>query len=296
RVYGSLEYYIRKTTDLLNFIPVPAGTNLTNYITTNVGDLENRGVEFSINTIPYRSGNSAWELGANLTLNKNEITKLTSTDDPNYLGVFTGGISGGVGNNIQIHSVGFPANSFFVYEQVYDASGTPIEGLYVDRNQDGKITQADRYRYENPVPNAVIGFYSNYRRGNFDIGFGARANIGNFVYNNLQSEGAYYNRLYGSVGYLNNVESHINDIDFTVPQYFSDHFIQDASFLRVDHITAGYNFSNIGIMRKLRVSVSVQNPLLFTKYEGLDPEVFGGIDNNVYPRARTYMLGVNASF
>lgn len=296
RVYGSLEYYIRKTTDLLNFIPVPAGTNLTNYITTNVGDLENRGVEFSINTIPYRTSNSTWELGANLTLNKNEITKLTSTDDPNYLGVLTGGISGGVGNTIQIHSVGFPANSFFVYEQVYDANGTPIEGLYVDRNQDGKITQDDRYRYENPVPNAVIGFYSNYRRGNFDIGFGARANIGNFVYNNLQSEGAYYNRLYGSVGYLNNVESHISDIDFTVPQYFSDHFIQDASFLRVDHITAGYNFNNLGKLRKLRVSLSVQNPLLFTKYEGLDPEVFGGIDNNVYPRSRTYMLGVNASF
>ncbi|MCC7503877.1 MAG: SusC/RagA family TonB-linked outer membrane protein [Saprospiraceae bacterium] len=296
RVFGSLEYYYRQTTDLINFIPVPAGTNLTNFITTNVGDLENRGVEFSINTIPYRTANSSWELGANVTLNKNEITRLTATDDPNYLGVFTGGISGGVGNTIQIHSVGFPASSFFVYEQVYDASGTPIEGLYVDRNGDGQVTPEDRYRYENPAPDVLIGFYSSYRLDNFDIGFGARANLGNYVYNNLESEGAYYNRLYNSAGYISNVQSNASAIDFTVPQYFSDHFIQNASFLRFDHITAGYNFGNIGKLRKLRVSATVQNPFVITNYEGLDPEVFGGIDNNVYPRSRTYMFGVNASF
>lgn len=296
RVFGSLEYYYRKTTDLINFIPVPAGTNLTNFITTNVGDLENRGVEFSLNTIPYRTSNSSWELGGNVTVNKNEITKLTATDDPNYLGVFTGGIAGGVGNNIQIHSVGFPANSFFVYEQVYDEQGVPIEGLYVDRNGDGQVTPDDRYRYEKPAPDVLIGLYTSYRINNFDVSVGARASIGNFVYANIESEGAQYNRLYGSTGYLGNAYATISELDFTVPQYFSDHFIRDASFLRFDHITAGYNFGNLGLIKRLRVSASVQNPLLFSKYEGLDPEVFGGIDNNVYPRSRTYMVAVSASF
>ncbi len=296
RVYGSLEYYIRKTSDLINFIPVPAGSNLTNFITTNVGDLENRGVEFSINTIPYRTSNSAWELGANMTVNKNEITKLTATDDPNYLGVLVGGISGGVGNTIQINSVGFPANSFFVYEQVYDNQGMPIEGLYVDRNGDGQITPDDRYRLEKPTPDVLLGFYTNYRYGNFDIGVGARASIGNYVYNNIQSNGTDYNRLYSSVGYIGNVEDHYKEIDFTVPQYFSDHFVQNASFLRFDHITAGYSFNNLGFLRKLRVTASVQNPFVISNYDGLDPEVFDGRDNNLYPRSRTYLVGVNASF
>lgn len=296
RVFGSAEYYIRKTTDLINFIPVPAGTNLTNFITTNVGDLENRGFEFSLGTIPYQGANSAWEIGANVTLNKNEITKLTATNDPNYPGVLTGGISGGVGNTIQIHSVGYPANSFLVYEQVYDDQGVPIEGLYVDRDGDGQITPDDRYRLEKPAPDVLIGFYTNYRVGNFDVAVGGRASLGNFVYNNVQSEGAQYNRLYNSTGYINNSISDISDIDFTVPQYFSDHFVQDASFLRFDHITAGYSFNNLGRLQRLRVSAAVQNPFVITDYKGIDPEIFGGIDNNAYPRSRTYVLAVNASF
>lgn len=296
RVFGSAEYYIRQTTDLINFIPVAAGTNLTNFITTNVGDLENRGFEFSVGTIPYQGANSAWEIGANVTLNKNEITKLTATDDPNYQGVLTGGISGGVGNTIQIHSVGFPASSFLVYEQVYDDQGVPVEGLYVDRDGDGQITPDDRYRLEKPAPDVLVGFYTNYRVGSFDVAVGGRASIGNFVYNNVQSEGAQYNRLYNSTNYINNSTSDITEIDFSVPQYFSDHFIQDASFLRIDHITAGYSFSNLGRIQRLRLSGSVQNPLLFTDYKGLDPEIFGGIDNNAYPRSRTYMLALNASF
>lgn len=296
RINGSLEYYIRKTTDLINFIPVPAGTNLTNFINTNVGDLENRGVELSVNTIPVQQEKFSWELGANFTVNKNEITRLTATEDPNYLGVLTGGISGGVGNNIQIHSVGFPANSFYVYEQVYDEQGIPIEGLYVDRNGDGQITPSDQYRYKDPNANLLVGFYTNFTFGKFDLSAGGRASYGNYVYNNGQSEQTDYNRLYNSTGYLGNIQSVYKQIDFTVPRYFSDHFIQDASFLRFDHITLGYNFAKMGALRNLRVFGSVQNPFVITDYQGIDPEVFGGIDNNVYPRSRTFLFGLNASF
>ena len=296
RIFGSFEIYHRETKDLLNFIPVPAGTNLSNAITTNVGDLENRGFEFTLNTVPIRKADLTWEIGGNVTRNVNKITRLTATDDPNYLGVFTGGIAGGVGNTIQIHSVGFPSSSFFVYEQVYDEAGVPVEGLYVDRNGDGQITPDDRYQLEQPAPDYFFGFTSNLTYKNFDFRFAGRANVGNYIYNNILSDQAFYNRLYNSTDILVNVHSATSAIDFTVPQYFSDHFIQDGSFLRLDHITLGYNFSNmVQKMSNLRLSFVIQNPLLITNYEGLDPEVFSGIDGNIYPRSRTFVVGLSAN-
>jgi iron complex outermembrane receptor protein len=296
KLTGSIEYYQRKTTDLINFIPVPAGTNLTNFINTNVGDLENKGVEFSLNADILNTKKSALSIGFNITMNRNKITRLTATDDPNYKGVFTGGISGGVGNTIQIHSVGYPANSFFVYEQVYDAKGIPIEGLYVDRNKDGRVTPDDRYHWKKPAPDVFYGFNLNYRLGNFDLSTAARANIGNYIYNNVLSNQTAYNNLYNATGILNNLQSGASEIDFSIPQYFSDHFIQDGSFLRVDHITAGYNFNKKGKISNLRLSATMQNPLLITKYLGLDPEIFGGIDGNIYPRSRTLLIGLSANF
>lgn len=296
RVTGSVEVYQRKTKDLINYIPVAAGTNLTNFITTNVGDLENQGVEFSVNVIPVKRPNLTWSIGGNIAANKNKITRLTATEDPKYLGVATGGISGGVGNMIQIHSVGHPANSFFVYEQVYDANGVPVEGLFVDRNGDGIITPTDRYHLEKSAPDYLIGFNTGVEMGKFDLTLAGRSNIGNYMYNNNES-GTSYSGLYGSTGILYNTLAPIRDNDFETPQYFSDHFVRNASFLRIDHITAGYNIGRVGRnIESLRFSVTVQNPLLITKYEGLDPEVFNGIDNNVYPRSRTYLFGVKADF
>ncbi len=299
RIYGSVEYYFRKTKDLINFIPVPAGTNLTNYITTNVGDLENRGVEFSINAVPFKSKDLNWELGFNLTANHNKITKLTATDDPNYLGVFIGGISGGVGHTVQIHSVGYPANSFFVYEQVYDKTGVPIEGLYVDRNGDGKVDDNDRYRLEKPAPDYYLGFTSNLSYRNFDFSFAGRANIGNYVYNNVQSSGGFYNNFYipNGGGYLGNPNKIVSYLGFQDAQYLSDYFVQPASFLRLDHVTVGYNFSDMfSKIDYLKLFATLQNPLLFTDYVGIDPEIAGGIDNNIYPRSRSFLLGLNVRF
>jgi iron complex outermembrane receptor protein len=296
RVYGTLEVYKRDTRDLLNTIPVAAGTNLTNYITTNVGNLTNKGVEFSLNVVAIKTDDASWEIGGNVTYNHNEITKLTATDDPNYPGVYTGAISGGVGNTIQVQSVGYSTNQFLVYEQVYDKKGVPIEGLYVDRNGDGQVTPADRYRYKSPNAPVYFGFYSSYTRGNWDFSFAGRANVGNYMYNNVLSTSGNYNNLYNSAGYLNNVHSETSNIDFAVPQYFSDHYVQKASFLRLDHITLGYTVNKLWKISRLRVYGTVQNPIKITQYKGLDPEVFGGIDNNIYPRARTFVFGVNASF
>ncbi|HAG15215.1 MAG TPA: SusC/RagA family protein [Bacteroidales bacterium] len=297
RIVGSIEYYFRETKDLINFIPVPAGTNLTNQILTNVGNLENKGIELSILTRPIVKDNFHWEIGANVAFNKNTITKLTAIDDPAYIGVPTGGIAGGVGNNIQIHSVGYSSYSFFVYEQVYNTEGKPIEGLYVDRNGDGQITGDDRYRLESPAPKALIGFNSSLQYKNWDFSFAGRANYGNYVYNNVDSQNGVLGGIYNSVGYLTNVTRDALFTEFENPQYFSDYYVQDASFLRMDHITLGYQVNDIiNKSVDLHLSLTLQNAFVITNYTGLDPEVFGGVDYNIYPRPRTIIFGVKLDF
>ncbi|MCB0639339.1 MAG: SusC/RagA family protein, partial [Lewinella sp.] len=296
RLTGSFELYQRLTKDLLNFVPLAAGTNLSNQGNVNVGDMENRGFEVSVNAVPWRRANGEWSVGVNFTRNKNEITRLTATEDPDYIGVATGGISGGVGNQVQIHSVGFPASTFYLYEQVYDDQGVPIEALYVDQNGDGVINAQDLKREENPAPDAFFGITSNFNYGNFDFSFAGRANIGNYIYNNTLSTLADYARLYNSTNYLLNVHEDTRFIDFNSPRYFSDYYLQNGSFFRLDHITVGYRINNLfgaDSGRSLRIYGTMQNPFVITNYEGIDPEVFGGIDNNIYPRSRTILFGVN---
>ncbi|MBU2554608.1 MAG: TonB-dependent receptor [Bacteroidetes bacterium] len=295
RLYGSIEYYNRKTTDLLTYAPVPAGTNFVNNLNQNIGDLENRGVEFSINGRIISNEEMFWELGLNATYNKNEITMLydgASLENSNST------ISGGVGNVIQIHQVGESASSFFVYEQVYDNDGNPIQGLYVDRNGDGIINSSDKYIYKNPNAPLYFGISSTFNYKKWAFFFSGRANFGNYVYNNAQSELATFDRLYRDEGpYAGNVLSSATDINFNIPQYFSDYFVQEASFFRMDDITLSYTFENLlKNSLNIRVSATCNNAFVITNYDGLDPEVFGGIDNNLYPRSRVWVFGVNLQF
>ncbi len=303
RVYGSIDVYLRKTKDLLNFIPVPAGANLTNYLLSNVGDMNNKGAEFSVYGRIISKTDISWSIGLNATYNKNEISRLTATNDTSYLGVETGGITGGVGNNIQMQSVGYPKNSFFVYQQVYDANGKPIEGLYVDRNGDGQITNADRYHYQDPTADLFFGISSNFKYKNWNFSFSGRANFNNYVYNNVNSDYGVYRYLYHPEGpYLGNIVSAVSKTDFYNPQYLSDYYIENASFFRMDNISLGYVFrnlnknSNTDKQMNLGISFTINNAFVITKYSGLDPEVYGGIDNNIYPRPITYVLGVNLQF
>ena len=298
RVYGSIDVYQRKTKDLINYIPVPAGTNLSNFILTNIGDLENKGAEFAITARPLNSTKVFWEIGFNATYNENKITKLTATDDPDYPGVATGGISGGVGNTVQMHSVGHPANSYFVYEQVYGNDGLPIEGLYVDRNNDGEITDTDRYHYKKPAADFYFGINSSVAWKNWDFSFSGRANFGNYVYDNLNSENGVYERLYRPEGpYLGNITAAVTNTEFVTPQYLSDYYIQDASFFKMDAMTLSYLFPAIGGSNvDLRLSGTVNNAFTITNYDGIDPEISNGIDNRIYPRPRVYVLGVSLQF
>jgi iron complex outermembrane receptor protein len=297
RLTGSVEYYYRPTKDLINTIPVPAGTNLTNQILTNVGDLLNKGVELSVLGRIISTEDMAWEVGYNISFNKNEITRLTATDDPNYKGVFVGGIGGGVGNTVQIHSVGYPAYSYYVYEQVYDKAGKPIEGLYVDRNGDGKITDLDKYQYHKPSSDIFMGINSRFSYKNWDFSFSGRANFGNYVYNNVNSGNGVSAYMYNSVGYATNVVSDALYTGWVNPKYWSDYYIEDASFFRMDNVNLGYQFNNLAKKKvDLYLSLTVQNAFVITKYKGLDPEVFNGIDGNIYPRPRVFLLGLKLDF
>ena len=293
RIYGSVDIYKRKTTNLLSWVPAVAGSNLSNYINRNVGELENKGVEFSINGKILSNEKMFWDLGFNVTYNNNKITELY--DGASFA---VGGIAGGVGNMVQEQAVGQPRNAFFVYEQVYDNNGKPIEGLYVDRNGDGEITTADKYYYKDPNADFYFGISSNFSYKQWSFSFAGRANFGNYMYNNVQSENGWYNRLYRPEGpYIGNITTAISNTNFQSAQYHSDYYVQDASFFRMDNITLSYTFANIMQNRvKLELSATVNNAFVITKYDGIDPEVNNGIDNNVYPRSRVWMFGINLLF
>jgi TonB-dependent starch-binding outer membrane protein SusC len=300
RLSGSVEIYKNTSDDLLNSIPIPVGSNFSNYLLTNVGSMENKGIEFSLSGTPILEADFSWELGVNFTYNKNEITKLTLTDDPDYTGVNTGDISGGVGNTVQKYIVGQPARIFFLFSQVFDANGMPIEGLYVDKSGEGGSVagnELNKYYMKSPDPDCLIGITSKLNYKNFDLSFSGRASIGNYVYNNNASNRALYQQLYNQSGYLSNILTAVKKTNFTTAQYWSSVYLENASFFKMDYISLGYNFTSLfGNNLNGRIGLSVQNVFTITDYTGLDPEVDNGIDNNVYPRPRTFMLSISLNY
>lgn len=294
RITGAIDVYKRVTDNLLNEVTVPTGSNFSNSLLTNVGSLENKGIEFNLNVIPVSTKDLTLNLGFNVTYNKNKITKLLMNDDPTYKVLY----GSSFGGQKQVTMVGYPAYCFFVNKQVYDSNGNPIEGLYVDLSGKGGTVNGDnddKYIYHNPVADYLMGFSARLNYKNFDFSLSSRASIGNYVYNQLAAD-ASYDQLY-QIGYYKNFPKYLSDTKFVKRQFTSDYFVKNASFLKLDNISAGYRFDKI-CHEKLsaRVSLTVQNAFTYTKYEGLDPEVPGGIDNNFYPRPRTVMLGINLSY
>lgn len=292
RITGGADYYKKKTKDLINFIPVPVGTNFTNGILTNVGNMDNKGIEISLNATVIKKKDMTWDMGINYTWNVNEITKLTKVNDPNYQGVLTGGISGGVGNTVQIHTVGYRPSSYYLLQQVYNATNKPIEGLYVDRNGDGIINNNDYYRSFSPEPEHMIGFSTSVSCHQWTISTVLRSQIGNYMYNNVFASNGVFRT--SSLMYLGNVHRNYLETNFANNQYFSDYYLENATFLRMDNFTVGYDFGHVfNNKANLRGNFNVQNVFVLTKYRGLDPEIAGGIDNNFYPRPRVFSLGFN---
>ncbi len=294
RLSLSVDGYYRETKDLLAEVPVAAGSNLTDFLTTNVGETRSRGLEFNLDVDLARSEDFNWSINANATLQDLEITRLNLSGDENFF-IPRGGISGGVGNNIQIWKPGFDPTTFFVFRQVYDQNGSPIQGAYVDVNGDNQITEADRVPYKKATPDAYLGFSSNLSYKNFDFAFTLRGSLGNYMYNNVFSNTGHFASIEEAPGdFYQNGSTNVLETNFTNAQLFSDYYISRADFVRLDNISIGYTipFEKVNF----RTSLTGTNLFILTEYKGLDPEISNGIDNNFYPRPKGVVLGFNFIF
>ena len=292
-ITGTLDVYRKQTKDLIAETTIDPFTNFKNRVNANVGDMENKGVEFGLTVTPIHNTekNIRWSLNYNIAYNDNKITRMPD-DQP------TGGIEGGTGNRVQLHRQGETPYSFYVYQQVYDAQGKPIENTFVDRNANGKIDEGDRYLYKSPFAPITMGFGTDLNYKNWDLNITTRANIGNYAYNNTQSRLDQLGEITANSGFIVNIKANQADANFqrhNDQAWLSDYYIENASFFKLDNITLGYTFPHTDKMH-IRLYGTVQNVLTITKYSGLDPEVFGGIDNNFYPRPQTYLLGLNLNF
>ncbi len=304
RLSGSIDWYYRKTTDLLNWATFSAMTNFRNAFYKNIGSLRNTGIEMSLNWKAISTSDLLWTIDYNLTYNSNKVLELIS-DDPDYF-VTTGSI--GINGSAQAHVAGYPSNSFYVYQQVYDQAGKPIEGQVVDRNGDGVISDADKYLYKSPWAPVTMGLGSRLDWKNWDFGFNLRASIGNYVFNNVMqgyhnvSPAAVFEEVSGF--YLNNRPKASVEMGWQTYNnhaIFSDYWVQNASFLKCDNITLGYSFNNLfkhgsyhGVGGRLYGTVS--NVFCITKYDGIDPEVFGGIGGDIFPRPISFIVGLSLNF
>ena len=302
RLTLNVDAYYRKTTDLLCQPTIEAGRNFNNTMWLNAGSLENKGIEIALSGKPIRTKDWTMEIGANAAYNKNKITELYGNSDQ-----IQAGMTVGMQKPITYHKVGLPANSFWVYQQVYDEAGRPIQGVFVDRDGNGKIDENDRYFYKNITAPWTGGFYFKLAYKNWDLGTNFRFSLGNYVYNNIEQGKVNSDMLYNSSqgNYYSNSTLDIVNLKWMAYDYndssLSDHFVQNASFLKCDNITLGYNFENFlrfGAYNGIsgRIYASCSNVFTVTKYKGLDPEQNSGQENDLYPRSRTYMLGINLNF
>ena len=302
RLSLNFDFYHRKTTDLINTVVVPVGTNFANKVTSNIGSLHNTGFEFAANWRAIQTKDWSWQIGYNLTWNKNKIDELVANGGKDYK-ILHGGLAVGDSGSdgVKAWHVGKPVEAFYVYQQVYDANGKPIEGQYVDRDGNGILNSDDRYYYKKSTPDVTMGFTSKLIWKNWDFGFSLRASINNYVYNGVEagnSNLALTNTYLGKAWHnVINMAREKNWQSATVRGALSDYYIQNASFLKCDNITLGYSFSNLfGLKANGRVYATVQNVFTITEYKGLDPEIDGGYDGNIYPRPFVGILGVSLNF
>lgn len=300
RISGSIDFYQKKTKDLLSIVPIAPGANFDITLLTNVGNMTNKGFEFTLNTTPVQTKTVTWNLNFNISYNHSEITNLLKNPDPSFSGIDVSGISGGTGNTIGKFTVGYAPYTFYVYQQVYDkTTGKPIEGLYSDLNRDGQITSADKYLYKKPAPDVISGISTSVSYKQWSLGFAGHASFGNYLYNNFFSNSGVLRAIQNPLQYISNASTDYLTTGFSNNQYFSDYYIQNASFFRMDNINLGYNAGKVfHNAASLVITANVQNVFVITKYKGLDPEVSNdqGIDNNIYPRPRIYSVGFNLNF
>jgi iron complex outermembrane receptor protein len=293
KITGNIDVFYKKSNDLFQIGPFPDGGNFTNQGPQNIGDMSTKGIEFTINYNVIKSDKLNWDVSLNATKYERRIDKI-AVGQP----IYTGTTAAGTGGTSQILAEGYTPNSFYVYKQLYNESGAPIEGAFADLNGDGIITGLDRYIYKNADPDLLLGFTSNINYKNFDLAFNLRASIGNRILNTVKSTGSYYSQLLN--GELQNVSTNVLYTNFenqNGENVLSDMFIENGSFIRMDYATLGYTFPKwLEGKASLRLFTGVQNPFIITKYSGLDPEINGGIDTTIYPRQRQILFGANVKF
>lgn len=304
RINGTIDAYLRKTKDLLNDVTTPMGVNFSNKVISNVGDMENKGLEFNLNFIPIERKDMRWTINVNGTWQDTKITKLTNNPTPDYLGVEVGANMGGTGGYTSLYSVGYSPYTYHLYQQAYDENGKPLQNVLVDRDGNGEITAQDRYITDKSIqPKFFYGIGSQFTYKNWDFGFNAHGSVGGYALNRIKMNTATsYSDDY-TKGYLNNLSPYCMETGWTATiseqQKFSDMFLENTTFFRMDDINVGYTFDKIKNWNgKIRVAASVQNVFTITKYSGLDPEltVADGVDNNLIPRPRLYTLRLNINF
>ncbi len=300
RLNGSVDVYEKKSRDLLAYLPNPSFVGFSNYDNYNTGSLKNQGLEISGEIVPVKTKDITWSVGGNITFQKSRITSLIP--GASNLGLQAGdAISGGVDNHVQQNQVGYAPNAFYVYEQAYDPSGHPINGVYVDRNGDGKIDGNDRYFFHKPSADVFYGIFTNLTYKNWDMAMSWRGSWNNYVYNNVDSALGWSGQVLPNGGaYLSNGVTNLLDTNFTTAtsqRYMSDYYIQKASYIRLDNVTIGYNFKKVFDTKvNARLTAAGQNLLIITPYKGIDPEIASGLDKNIYPRPRMFTLGLNVNF
>jgi iron complex outermembrane receptor protein len=294
RLSGSVDYYTRQTEDLLATVPSPAGTNFDKNILTNVGNVDSEGLEISVNTVPVNNAAWTWELSFNAAWQKQKIKNLSLIDDAEITNTSVGPTIDSY--YFQVLTEGYEPYMFYVYHQLYDESGKPVEGAYADVNEDGLINSDDLYRYNSPAPDYILGFSTSVRYRDWTLSTNLRANIGNYVYNGMAMNTGAFGTMSYNAYQLNNLHSSYLETGFQSRQYLSDYYVENASFLKMDNLTLDYNFGTVIWDISLNASAMIQNVFTITEYTGVDPEVPNGMDLSFYPRPRIYSLSLGFQF
>lgn len=295
RISGSFDFYTRKTEDLLATVAAPAGSTFDKTILTNVGNVDSKGIEVTLNANPIQTKDWNWDVSFNMTWQKMKVKNLSLVESSAVTNTAVGPWIDGY--QFQVLSEGYEPYMFYVYHQLYDEkTGKPIEGAYADLNDDGVIDSNDLYRYKSPAPDFIYGFSTSLRYKKWTLSTSLRANVGNYVYNGMAMNTGAWSTVSYNTYQLNNLNSSYLKTGFQNRQYLSDYYIENASFLKMDNLSLAYNFGRICKWFSMNASVMVQNVFCITKYTGVDPEVPNGMDVSFYPRPRTYSLSLGFEF
>lgn len=294
RLSGSVDYFTRRTEDLLATVSIPAGINFNKTMLSNVGNVDSKGVEILLNANIIDTKDLSWTATFNATWQENKITNLSLVPGSDAADTNIGYMEA---TPVMVYKTGYTPNTFKVYKQVYDPeTGLPVEGLYADLNGDGRITSDDQYYYHHASPDWIFGFSTSLRYKRWTLSTALRAQVGNYLYNGNAANMGAWECVSWNVGQVNNLSKSFLDTQFQRRQYGSDLYVENASFLKMDNLQLTYNFGRVGKVADINVSAMVQNVFTVTKYSGVDPESDWGIENTMYPRPRTYSLTIGLNF